>query len=184
MNLPICSVCLNSDLLCPACQEKVDKKLVSEKELELYRRVSQLSEKFKGLKDVEIESLIEDKDVLVVVCSKGDVSRVVGRGGSNIKRLGRELGKTGRIVEKSADKRKFLQDLVFPVPIKTFGLVYTQEGEKYKVRLSSGRIPIPRKSFISIAEKFLGKNVELEFEKEEQETTEDKIKRLVRQMNS
>ena len=87
MNLPICSVCLNSDLLCPACQEKVDKKLVSEKELELYRRVSQLSEKFKGLKDVEIESLIEDKDVLVVVCSKGDVSRVVGRGGSNIKRL-------------------------------------------------------------------------------------------------
>lgn len=182
MKSSICNVCLKSDLLCPSCQEKLDKKEVSERELELFRKVSRLSDKFKGLKDVDIEEIIEDDRILVIVCSKGDISRIVGKGGYNVKSMGKAVGKMIRIVEDTNDYRKFLQDLVFPTPIVSFSLVYSTEGEIYKIKFGSSQLPIPAKSFKNIARKKLGKKVKLEFPEVKKETTEEKIRRLIKKM--
>ncbi len=186
MKAQICQVCLNSEILCPACQEKVDSGKVSVRELEIIRRINALSDKIKGIDKADIKGVYETDSLLAIVCSKGEALKLIGKGATNIRKLSKDIGKTVRIIEESSDKRSFLQNLIYPVPILSLNLVFSSEGEKYKVTVPNKTLPIQIKSFTEVASQILGKPISLEFQKtyEKKETVEDKIHRLVKKMQS
>ncbi len=182
MKSPICSVCLNSEILCSACQNKVNSGSISEKELDVIRKVNKLSSKIRG--DIEIKRIMETDNTIVIVCSPGSSFKVIGKGASNIKTLSKDMGKTIRVIDDSTDQRTLIQNVIFPIPITGFALVYSAGGEKYKITVSTGSLPVSRNSFVEIAKKILGKDVSLEIERSnaKEETVEDKIKRLIKRM--
>lgn len=184
MKSPICSICLNSDILCTACKEKVDSGLISENNLEILRKINKAAKGITGLENVEIKKVLDTRRVLILICGKDDVEKLVGKGGVIVKKLGRSLDRIIRVVEESDNMRDFLQNLIFPVPILSVGDVYTQEGEKIRVRIPAGKqLPISPKIFSQIAKDLFKKDVELVQEGEvKEETTEEKIKRLMKKI--
>jgi len=185
MRAQICQVCLNSEILCTACQEKVDTGKISVRELEIIRKINALSDKIKGIDKADIKGIHETEGLLAIVCSKGEAPKLIGRGASNIRKLSKDMGKTVRIIEESSDKRSFLQNLIYPVPILSLNLVFSPDGEKYKVTVPDRSLPIPIKSFTEVASQILGKSIVIEFQKtyEKKETVEDKIHKLLKKMN-
>jgi len=167
MKTPICEICLRSELLCSACQEKVNSGELKENDVEMLGLIYKESEKNKILSCIEIKKIIDGQGIVLVVCNQGSGRKIVGKGGVFAKRLEQAAGKPVRVVEESSDVRSFLQNIILPVPIINLNIIYTQEGEKYKIIIPQrSRLPMPLKTFQSIAKDVTGKNVEVGFEDE------------------
>ena len=81
MKAPICSVCLNSNILCTACKKKMEEGEVSDSDLKISRIINDVAKKFKPLGDVEIKKVFEGSNLAVIICKKGDGPRLVGKNG-------------------------------------------------------------------------------------------------------
>ncbi len=186
MKTPLCDTCLKSGLLCASCKARLDSGEITQDLLDISKLLLEESNNTKSLKDVKIKSVIGNENVLLIVCGQGDSPKLVGKGGSVVRRVGEAIGKRIRVVEESSDPRTFLQNIVFPVPILNLNTLYTAKGEKYKVVIPAGsRLPLSPRDFKSVAKSVLGKDVEIDFEGEiKKETTEQKINRLVKKIKS
>lgn len=165
MKGPICEICLKSGILCTACQGKVTQGELKEKDIELLRMIYKETERNKVLGEIQIKKIIEGDDVILVVCSSGDAAKIVGKGGFFAKKLTEAANKAVRVVEASEDAKKFLQNIIFPVPIINLNVLYSAEGEKYRIVIpKNSRLPMPLKTFQSVAKDLLKKDVEIDFE--------------------
>ncbi len=165
MKSPICEVCLKSEILCSACQEKINTGQLQEKDVEILNLLYKESRKNKSLADVEIKRIVEGQDLILIVCSNGSGRKIVGRGGFLAKQIEGISKKPVRIVEESSDPRSFLQNIVQPVPIINLNVLYSPQGEKYRIIIPrNSRLPMPLKVFQSISKEVLKKDVEIGFE--------------------
>ena len=165
MKSPICEICLKSGILCTACQSKVDQGSLKNADIEILRMIYKEVERNKALGKIEIKKIIEGEAVLLVVCSQGDAAKIVGKGGFFAKKLSEAAKKTVRVVEASEDARAFLQNIVFPVPIISLNVLYTPEGDKYRIMIpQNSRLPFALNAFKSLAKDLLGKEVDIGFE--------------------
>ena len=159
MKAPICGVCLNSDMLCMACKKKLDEGKITECDIKVSRLISKAAKTFRQLNEVTINKVIEGKNVVVVMCNKGDSSKLIGKEGVITKKLSRAAGKTVRIVEVSDDIKSFIQNLVHPVPVVGLNVLYHADREILKVIIPRDRgIPIPQASFAEIVRIVFGKD--------------------------
>jgi N utilization substance protein A len=60
----------------------------------------------------------EDNDKIIFVVKKGEMGLAIGRGGSNINRVKKLLGKKIEIVEHSDDVVEFLENIFKPIKVK------------------------------------------------------------------
>ena len=158
MKAGICGICLNSDMLCMACKKKLDEGNVTESYVRMARAVNGLSKTFRQMEGVTINRVVEGKDMAVIVCGKGDRSRMIGREGMIINRLSKAVGKNVRVVEETNDVKEFVQGLISPVTLVGMNVVYTKEGEVLKLIIPRGRsIPMPKTSFDEIIRLVFGK---------------------------
>ncbi len=162
MKTPICEICLKSGILCPACTDNVEKGLVKQENIASLRKMKELSARIRPLHGIEIKRLIDTGEIMVVVCGRDDVKRMVGRGGTIIKNLTRAVGKKVRVIEDSDDPKTFLEMLVFPFPVLSVGTVYKKCGEAIRMRIPrEGRLPIPERSISEIFMQVFGQEVEV-----------------------
>lgn len=70
MQAPICEVCLKSDILCSACQDKLDKGIISNGDIEVAKYLYKLSEKMKSIRDVKVLRII-NSDALIIITGRG-----------------------------------------------------------------------------------------------------------------
>ena len=185
MKSPICEICLKSSILCSACQEKLSQGELTNKDIDILTLLYKESEKNKALSNIEVKKIITSNDIVLIVCNSGNAAKIVGRGGFFVKRLQDIAKKPVRVVEESDDPRKFLQNILLPVPIINLNVLYTPRGDKYRIVIPrDSRLPMPLKTFISLANDLLKKEVEVAFDgrTEKKETIEDKIHRLVKGM--
>ncbi len=165
MKSPICEVCLRSEILCSACQGKVDSGELKERDVHVLGLIYKETERNKSLSDIQIKKIIDGQDLVLVVCNQGSGRKIVGKGGFFAKKLEQAAGKPVRVVEESSDVRSFLQNIILPVPIINLNILYTSSGDKYKIIIPQrSRLPMPLKTFQSIAMDVTGKNVEIGFE--------------------
>ncbi len=165
MKGPICEICIKSGILCSACQEKVSSGQLKQKDVEIIGLVYKESQKNKSLADIQIKKIMDCQDVVLIVCSRGDAAKIVGKGGNFAKKLQGTVSKPVRIVEESDDIRSFLQNIILPVPIINLNVLYNTDGEKYRIIIPrNSRLPMPLKAFISTAKELLDKDVEIGFE--------------------
>jgi transcription antitermination factor NusA-like protein len=166
MQTPICEVCLNSKMLCNYCQDKLDKKDITDLEVEVSRYLYGLSKKIATLRDIEIKKVM-DCGVLLIVTDRGKAARLVGRNGSVVKKIAKQFKKAIRIVEEAPDFRRFLEGLTSPVSISGINTLYRDDKEIYKIRIPSlkkNHLMIDPETLSSILSHFYHINAELVFE--------------------
>ena len=166
MKFPICQVCLKSEILCNGCAEKVGQAEIKIDEIELYRHLNKFFANQKSLKDVEIKRAVGNKTIIIVTRSE-DVSRLVGKGGYNVKKLAKELGVPLRIVAQPSDVRDFVAEVLFTVPILGINILYKPEGRIFRVRVPikhRTRLPVSSEVLASMSRSLFNTEIDIVFE--------------------
>lgn len=167
MKTPICNVCLKSDVLCSACQDKLDNDEIDEIDIKISRILHELSQEYGSLKDSEIEKVFETENVIVVITAKGDGAKVVGRQGEIVKELADRVEKSIRVVENSEDDLEVIKGLLSPAEVKSINTVFKPSGESKKIVVDeeyNGKINLTESEFEDIVNEVTGEEYELSFE--------------------
>lgn len=166
MHAPICEVCLKSNILCSVCQEKLSRGETTEREIEVCRYLYGLEEKVKNLKEARILKVC-DSNSLFIITAKGDAAKIVGRRGSIVKELAKKHNKPIRVVEFSDNFREFVENLLSPAVLTTISIMYTTDGETYKIIVPSSqktRLFLLESDFSGIIKNLYGKEAQIVFE--------------------
>ena len=166
MQAPICEVCLKSDMLCSACKERLETDKTTQAEIDISRFIYKLSEKVKSLQDAKIEKIIESNNILIIA-GKGDGAKLVGKGGSVVKALAKEYGKSIRIVEQTSNFKEFVQNMISPATILGVNIMFTPQGETYKIRIPSSfrnNVSISNEEMSDMSSNLFGKKSQIVFE--------------------
>ncbi len=168
MKVPICNECLESDEgLCEECGDKLEDEVFSEVAVNVSRFLYSLSGQIPTLKDVEIKKIEKATDAIIVVTSKGDGPRVVGKNGEVVKQLAEKFERSIRVVEDAGEPEEVIKNLLEPVEVASINTVYKPEGIEKKVVVSKDderRVPISKEEFKSIVKDLTGKSFSLSFE--------------------
>jgi transcription antitermination factor NusA-like protein len=167
MRFFVCNKCLSGKQICDACEEELKKNSISIEEIEEYRKIYKALRREKHLKDIEIRRVFSSDRMAIIVCRKQDVPRLIGKNGIIAKKLKKKLGKEIRIVSFEIDPFRFSKEVLHPSNILGINILYTGEGEIYKVKLPSAEkylMKISPNFFKLAALHILGKQIELEFE--------------------
>ncbi|HLE07399.1 MAG TPA: hypothetical protein VI933_02125 [archaeon] len=159
MLAPLCNVCLNSDILCGGCSAKLTEGKISQTEVDASRFLKSLEEKHTQLADAKLLKVI-DADHLIFIAGRGDAPKLVGRQGSVVKELARKFGKNIKILEEG-DLKNFVSNLVQPAVVSGINTIYSQAGEKIRVRVSRNRPNVSAESFSQIVSAVFGKKAEM-----------------------
>jgi transcription antitermination factor NusA-like protein len=163
MRSPICSVCLNSGILCRRCKERLEEGKVSDADVSVSRKLLELSGRMRQLRDVTVKKAIETGNVILIICGPGDAAGMIGRDGQTARKLERELGKTVKIVEETRDPGRFMAELLHPAKVKAVNVLYRRGGELFKVVVAKRSGPLMHaKDLSEISEGVFGKGAEVE----------------------
>jgi len=166
MKFPICSVCLNNNILCNACAEKVGKNEIKIEEIEMYRHLNKLLGDQRILRDIEIKRVVGN-NMMLIVTSKNDAARLIGKDGKIVKKLVKDLGRSVRVVEQPTELKDFVNDVFFTVPILGINIVYKPQGELYRIRIPRSertKLPISSEVFMNISKTLFNKDTDVIFE--------------------
>ena len=165
MQTPICEICLKSNDLCEICKKKLETDKITQAEIDISRFICELSEKVGSLQDVKIKKIIESNNI-IIISGKGDGGKLVGKAGTVVKVLAKQFGKSIKIVEKTDNYKDFMNNLISPNVIKAINIVYTPNGEIYKLRITSTEktLPIQKDEISHISLSMFGNKAEIVFE--------------------
>ncbi len=132
VRLPICQDCAAGRDLCPTHREMLEKGLLSETDVKVSRILYELDGYYRIGDTVELVRAI-DLGSFVLLLVRGDVSRLIGKGGRVLKAIRQKVGKPVRIVEIDVDLKKSVQDLFSGA--RVIGVGEEKRGEKnvYKI---------------------------------------------------
>ncbi len=167
MKAPICNVCLKSDVLCSACQEKLDSDEITEIDIKVARILQELSEEYGSLRDSEVKKVFDCENVVVIVTAEGDGAKVVGRSGDIVKEVAEKIDKSIRVVEAAEDDREVIKGLLSPAEIESINTVFKPDGQAKKIVVDEsyeGKINLSTEEFEDIIEEVTGTDYELSFE--------------------
>ncbi|MEM5784876.1 MAG: KH domain-containing protein [Candidatus Aenigmatarchaeota archaeon] len=138
MNTPICEVCLKSDILCAACKEKLEKKKISEIDIEVSKFLYELSSKVSSLNNLKLLKVYEATNMLVILVGKGNIPIIIGKGGSVIKSISKKFSKNIKIIEEGSNNYYEIGASLLSNP-KIYGIniVFKNGEEIYKFRIPS-----------------------------------------------
>ena len=163
----ICYFCLKSGILCSKCQEKVKSGKVTELDLKVARLFFSLESSYPLLQDVYFYRAVEAGNLLAIIVGKADMARILSYGGKIIKEIGKETGKSIRVLEYGVDDRKFLEDLFAPLSIVTINTIWLPDGStETRVILKKGERRLLRINTVAlkeIAQKVRGITIRVEF---------------------
>ncbi|MEE8168769.1 MAG: KH domain-containing protein [Candidatus Hydrothermarchaeales archaeon] len=163
----ICDICLKNEILCPGCEDKLQKGDITELEVALSKTLYKLSDTFPGLRAVELLRVIEADELVIVLTKKGHARRLVGKGGRVIKEITKEMGRKVKALEEAGDK-ELVEALLFPARVLRVNILYLPgEGEKFKVLVPKGDASKLLTSVTALQEalrELTGKNMVIAFE--------------------
>ena len=166
MKTPICSICLESDLLCPGCNERLESNEITPVALDVIRFLHSLSQDLPLLEDVELKNVLTTSNAVIILTGKGDAAKVVGKKGSIVKQIAAKTEKSVRVLEESNSVEEVVRNLLAPVQIQSINTIYKPEGTEKRIVVSKDqrkRIPLTRNGFSTIVKILTGESVNLTF---------------------
>jgi len=144
MALPICEICAKTGVLCSACESKLQNRKISETDVELSKILYELSQ------DVGFDHAIDTENFIIVLTSKDQIGKFIGKSGDNIRLLSNKLGKQLRVIGRGS-LEETIYDFVAPARILGINTVYRPDGstirrvrirgkDKKKLRMSLDEI--------------------------------------------
>jgi hypothetical protein len=114
-------------MLCNKCQEKVNSGEVSDRYIEVAKKLLDYEGQYQFLQDVRLDNVYDAGSFLVLLVGKGDGGKF-----NSSPRLVRELGdsfsKRVLVVESGVKDRKFLEDLFVNQHIVTINIIWLPDG--------------------------------------------------------
>jgi len=167
MKFPICKVCLKNKILCRACTKSSKTNNISKEEIEMYRQINKILKPYKFTGEIEIKRAIFNDNVLLLITNEEDVSKLIGKHGGIVRKIGKELNRQVRVMKEPSDPKKFIEEIFFSVPLLGINVVYLPDGTKYKIRVPAsekGSMSVSPKTFSNIFNSFFNDNVDIIFE--------------------
>jgi transcription antitermination factor NusA-like protein len=158
---------MKSGILCARCQSRIESGEVSDADINASKVLLKLEDKYPSLQDVTLHNAYDMGNVLAIVVGNGEMPNVLGQGGRIIREISDSVRKRVRVIEKSGDTRKFLEDLFDPVTITTINKIWLPDGSiETRVILSgrSRRLPIKTKVLKELAKRVRGVTLRVAFE--------------------
>ncbi|MFA4819355.1 MAG: KH domain-containing protein [Candidatus Aenigmatarchaeota archaeon] len=158
--MKICKVCLQSNILCLACNRKLEQGEIKEIEVKLSRELHKINME----RDMSLDfvSIVENDNKLFVVVDSKHAARFIGPGGKNIKKLSHDLGKQVKLLEKAEGSDKHVIEKLIGAPIIGINKIYSGI-ESYKVRVEK-RYMKNVQPLADVVGKIIGKKVSFVFE--------------------
>jgi transcription antitermination factor NusA-like protein len=166
MQTPLCDNCLTYKKLCDVCQEKLNRKEITQEEIDVLRFINYLSNKTHSLRDIKVLKVM-DRGVMLIITGRGDAARLVGKGGAVVKQIAKKFKKSIRILEEASNLKEFIEELVTPANINGINTLYRDNEEIYKVRvpeMQKNHLLLSQEDFSSIVSRFYDTKVEIVFE--------------------
>ncbi len=163
MKAPICSVCLQSNILCASCSRSVANGKISGPGVDIIRHIHDLSKSIKPLDSVTIEKIIDTESVIAIVCKNNDVANLVGKNGRISNDLRKKFGKQIKILA-NGDYRTMISNLIFPARLDAIGKLYSAGMESLRIRLQKNQLinlPGKKEDLLEIIEELTGMEAEL-----------------------
>lgn len=156
--MKVCKLCLKSDMLCNACNKKVESGEISKAELDVARALNKIEE------GMEFTKAVDAGRKIIILCDKNSVSMIVGRGGRNAKKLEKELKKSIKVVGTNslADDKSALESL-FNAPVIGINILYSG-SESYRIRIEKKFERRIDRDVIKNLDKLFSKKAEVVFE--------------------
>ncbi len=164
MHSKICDACLKSDILCSACQGKIENGEVSKLELDIAKFLFGLKGRIKSLEEAKILKVLGGH-AIVIITEKGSAGKIVGKQGSVVKLLARHFGKPIRVVEAD-DVKNFISSLIVPASAAV-NVAYANGSECYRIRVMKSqrsRLPLEPAEIRGVVGEIFGKPADVLFE--------------------
>jgi len=137
MKARICKVCATSGVYCEQCDIKIKNSIVSPLEINVARYLYEAENKFKELQNVSLDFVgeIGDKTLIVVISSNEFLNPAFLASISKL--LSNKVSKNVKIVEKSYDIKKLVNQVLYPARILSVNEVWSPDGtHEYSIRLT------------------------------------------------
>lgn len=167
MKTPICYFCAKSGVLCPRCQEKLDKGEVTDADVEVSKWFLDYEAKNTGLKDYVIHRTVKLPKMMIVMVSGGsNANRPLLQKVS--KQLSDERRITVRIIEKTSSIKRLLEQIVTPARVMGANTVWLPDGSWESTirmpRADQRKMPLDQKSAEEAIKILTGEVIHLVFE--------------------
>jgi transcription antitermination factor NusA-like protein len=137
MKTPICTIDIKSGFLCSRCQDKLDKGLITQLDIDIAKELLAFEDKTPGLKEVDFKRAIETGSMVVVIVGHGNLPEALGPKGKILKELEKRFNKKIRVIEENSNIRRTIEDLVAPATVLGINTLWLPDGSlEKKVRLS------------------------------------------------
>jgi len=167
----LCSFCVKSGILCPKCQERLDKGRVTQLDLNVIRLLSELEKRYPMLQEVRFHKAVEVGETLAIMVDRRDIGKIVDEEGTVLRAIGEQTGaKKIKILGYGGDDRHFLEELLAPLSILTINTVWLPDGSKETKAILQGRtpryMPVDLEAVKQMAKEIQGITLRIEFERQ------------------
>ncbi|RDE17385.1 MAG: hypothetical protein C4K49_03045 [Candidatus Thorarchaeota archaeon] len=174
MRLPVCVFDVESDMLCPSCQEKLDKGEITQFDVDFCKWLLERQKQFPAIGDLSLLRALRVADRLVLIVKKKGRDLLLSE-----KELMDEMGKAfGRvlIIEGPLSLRSVVKELIHPaVELGVNSLFLPDRTRENIVVLRSedkSRIPYSLEELRLIASAAVGESVLFQYQEETKKTEE------------
>lgn len=167
MKTPVCSFCAKSGILCPKCQEKLEKGEITLDDVEVTKWFLEYESKNPQIRDCVLQKTIDIGDMLIVMVNcGGKVSRVL------LNKIGKQMSidkkRNIRIIEKTSSIKRFLEQLVYPARVIGANTVWLPDGSWESIiripKTDRKKIPMDAGLIEEVVKKLTGEVVHIVFE--------------------
>ncbi|TFG13017.1 hypothetical protein EU537_07775 [Candidatus Thorarchaeota archaeon] len=178
MKLPVCVFDLETDMLCPNCQERLERGEITKFEIDFCKWILEKRDIYPSLEELELLKAIQTDDLLILVVKKGK-KQVLTSNDDLMGEIEENYGET-LVVEGPAKLHSTIRSLIKPAVEVGVNSLYLPTGVKESIVIlrseDKDRIAYTKEQLRDIATAIVGDPVIFQFQSErekQEERTED-----------
>jgi transcription antitermination factor NusA-like protein len=168
MKTPICNIDIRSGFLCSRCQDKLDRGLITQLDIDIAKELLSLEDKTPGLKDIEFKKAVDTGSMVIIIIGKGNVPEALGSKGKAVKELEKRFNKKFRVIEENSNIRKTIEDMVTPAALLGINTLWLPDGsleKKVRIRVDdSKKLPTDIRVLEEAVKSLTGERIRIVFE--------------------
>ncbi len=127
MKIPICHFCAKSKILCPICQDKLNKGEISQADIEVSEVLIELEEKYPQIRGLTLVKAVKPMPnvILALYTSKDEVRQIFNKISKEIQD---KKGILLKFVKRTSSIRRIIDDIISPVKVVSINTVWLPDG--------------------------------------------------------
>ncbi len=125
--LPICNICAKTKTLCASCEAKLKNGEISELDVKISEIIYEL-----GKGEFGFKKAVDVGNFVMILTEKGDVGKIIGPGGENLRKIEEAIGKSVKAISASSVE-EMIYALISPANIVSTSRLYRSDGKVIKI---------------------------------------------------